>query len=185
LSIGRVRSGQRTGSAATTREQVIILGFIAGAFVAGWLTRALTELRTRPARDAPDRSPPPSARLGRAVGDSRRELERAIRAYHAAVSSTLENGGTGAPGESKLENLARALAAFATAVDRASAELGEDEPLAARLRASALELHELSLDLLLHPRGEELPIVFDELEQNLISAASVILPFTRRQPQPA
>jgi hypothetical protein len=48
-----------------------------------------------------------------------------------------------------------------------------------------LELRELALDVLAHSQREELPTVFDDLEQNLISAASTILSSGRQQPQPA
>jgi len=121
-------------------------------------------------------------RFERAVGNSRRELERTIRAYHATVSSVLEDGGAEPPGESKLETLARALSALASAVDHASSELEEGDPLAARLRASGFELRELAFDVLLHSQRDELPTVFDELEQNLISAASTIFSSGRAQP---
>jgi hypothetical protein len=36
-----------------------------------------------------------------------------------------------------------------------------------------------------HSQKDELPSVFDELEQNLISTAAAILSTPRRQPQPA
>jgi hypothetical protein len=127
----------------------------------------------------------PADRFERAVGDSKRELERAIRAYHATVSSVLEDGDAGSPGERKLEILARALSALASAVDHASGELDEGDPLAARLRASGLELRELALDVLVRSQREELPTVFDELERNLISAATTILSSGRPQAQAA
>jgi len=79
--------------------------------------------------------------------------------------------------------LARALSALASAVDHAAIELDEHDPLAARLRASGLELHELALDVLARSQRNELPTVFDELEQNLTSAASAILSSARSQPQ--
>ena len=79
--------------------------------------------------------------------------------------------------------LARALSALASAVDHAAIELDERDPLAARLRTSGLELHELALDVLARSQRDELPTVFDELEQNLTSAASAILSSARSQPQ--
>jgi len=144
----------------------------------------VTELRSRPARDGAASAPaPPVDRFERAVGDSRRELEHVIRAYHATVSSALEDGGPDRPGEPKLEILARALSALASAVDLAASALDDGDPLHSRLRTSGMELRELGFDLLLHSQREELPSVFDELEQNLISAASTILSSGRRRPQ--
>jgi hypothetical protein len=148
------------------------------------LTHAATGLR--PARGTSAVQPePPVDGFERAVGDSRRKLERAIRAYHATVSSALEDGDGDRPREPQLEILARALSALASAVDHAATELDANDPLAARLRASGLELRELALDVLAHSQREELPTVFDDLEQNLISAASTILSSGRQQPQPA
>jgi hypothetical protein len=126
--------------------------------------------------------PAPEDRLARAVGDSRRELGRAIRAYHATVSSALERGGPERPRESELEALARALSALASAVDHAATELDERDSLAVRLSATSLDLRELALDVLARSQREELPTVFDELEQNLIAAASAILSTTHPQP---
>jgi hypothetical protein len=142
-------------------------------------------VRPRPGRNRTAEPSLPLDRFEHAVGKSRRELERTIRAYHATVSSELQNGGVRGPREAKLETLARALSALASAVDRASGELDESDPVAPKLRVSGLELRELALDLLVHAKQEELPTVFDELEQNLISAASTILSSGRDQPQPA
>jgi hypothetical protein len=141
-------------------------------------------VRSRLERE-PAGPPLPLNRFELAVGTTRRELERTIRAYHATVSSTLENGGVHGPREAKLETLARALLALASAIDRASSELDGSDPIAPTLRASGLELRELALDVLVHAQEEELPTVFDELEQHLISAASAILSSGRHQPQPA
>jgi hypothetical protein len=149
------------------------------------VAHAATDVSSPRARDAAAVQPSTPAGFEHAVGDSRRELGRAIRVYHATVSSALEDGGAERPGESKLEILARALLALAGAVDHAATELDEADALAARLRVNGLELRELALDVLVHSQKDELPSVFDELEQNLISTAAAILSTPRRQPQPA
>jgi hypothetical protein len=120
-------------------------------------------------------------RFERAIDDGKRQLTRAIRAYHSTVSCSLENEELDGARGSQLETLARALSALASAVDYAALELDERDPLATRLRTSSLELRELALDVVARSRREELPTIFDELEQNLISVASTILA-TGREP---
>jgi hypothetical protein len=144
----------------------------------------VTGPRSQPAPDGAGEGPATAAnRFDRAIGEGRRELERAIRAYHTTVSRALEDGGTDSPREAQLEMLARALSALASAVDHAAIELDQRDPLAARMRASGLELRELALDVLARSQRDELPTVFDELEQNLISTAAAILSSSRPQPQ--
>jgi hypothetical protein len=118
---------------------------------------------------------PAADRFERAISDGKRQLKRAIRAYHTTVSRTLAGAEMNNSGKSQLETLARSLSALAGAVDYAVTELDERDPLAARLRTSSLELRELALDVVAHSRREELATIFDELEQNLISVASTIL----------
>jgi hypothetical protein len=176
-----------------TSEQLIIFGFIAAAFIAGWLTGTLTERRERKARvnQAPvaAEGPPPEAtpdeRLEGAVYESRRELDRTIHAYHAAVAWSLreEDGVPSASSEVTLEVLARALVALAIAIDHASEELRIEDPMAALLRASGFELRELAQDVMLHLGESQLPNgVFDRLEQHLTATASTILAPGRLQP---
>lgn len=77
-----------------TREQIIVLGVIAAAFVAGWAVHALTGRRgPLPAGEAVT---PPHAdeHLDRVVERARRELDRAVRAY---VASALLSDGPRAP----------------------------------------------------------------------------------------
>jgi hypothetical protein len=73
-----------------TREQLIVLGFLVAAFVAGWVARALIA-----ARDRRGRSALPDERVERSLDRSRRELQRAIDAYQTAVGGT-----SGAPAPS-------------------------------------------------------------------------------------
>ena len=168
---------------------MIILGLFAVAFVGGWVTRALIDWRTRSALRAAARVALPLRGLERAFGESRDELARAIRAYHATVAVSREHYGEDEaaiddPGHSRLEMLARALASLAIAVEHASIELDAHDPLADRLRDSGEDLRDLSLDVLMHSRQDQVPTsVFDQLEQHLMSVAAAI--FTSSRPQPA
>ena len=103
-----------------TTEQLIILGFLAAAFIAGWLARALIGRGTgprRPSRAAPGRlmseaaneaangvgeAPTPvlDERLAGAIEATRRELDRAIQSHVAAVALSLAVRETG-PGASR------------------------------------------------------------------------------------
>jgi len=69
-----------------TKEQWIIVGFLAAAFVAGWLARALSGRREH----RPGGAHPPTVVLDedlqRAVDATRAELDRAIRSYMAALA---------------------------------------------------------------------------------------------------
>ena len=172
-----------------TREQLIILGLFAAAFVGGWVARALIDWRTRTVLRTTGDVALPLRGLERAFGESRDELARAIRAYHATVAVSREHAGEDEaaiddPGHSTLEMLARALASLAIAVEHASSELDVHDPLADRLRHSGEDLRDLSLDVLMHSRQDQVPTsVFDQLEQHLMSAAAAI--FTSTRPQPA
>jgi hypothetical protein len=69
-----------------TKEQWIVIGVLAAAFVAGWLARALLGRR-----DREHSGPHPPAvvldeDLERAVEATRKELDRAIRSYLAALA---------------------------------------------------------------------------------------------------
>ena len=171
-----------------TREQIIILGLFAAAFVGGWLARTLIDWRTRSAPRATGGVAPPLRGLERAFGESRDELARAIRAYNATVAVSREHAGEDEaaiddPSHSTLEMLARALASLSLAVEHASSELDLHDPLADRLRSSGEDLRDLSLDVLMHARQDQVPTsVFDQLEQHLMSAAAAIFTSTRPQP---
>ena len=189
-----------------TTEQAIILAFLAAAFVAGWIARALVGAVRReagPAGREPEaivpaprseeavHSPPPESAVPfpiprGAVLESRHELARAIRAYHAAVVRTLRNGKYEGSGESTLEALAGALVALSRAVDHASAEMEGAHPLTERLQSTGVELRRLADDVMRHSREREVPAgVLDQLEQHLISAASMLLHRDRLQPRAA
>jgi hypothetical protein len=69
-----------------TREQIIVLGFIAAAFLAGWVARALIGLA---ARRRADRHALLDERLEGSFDERRRELDRALQAYHGTVARAL------------------------------------------------------------------------------------------------
>jgi hypothetical protein len=196
-----------------TTEQIIILGFLALAFLAGWVARALVGGARQgagrepvavagapepiPAMVASEPEPDPAVAAGApepveaapafevAVHQSRDELGRAIRAYHAAVVRTLRNGSGRDSGQESLEVLSGALVALSRAVDHESRVLEVEHPLTERLQRTGVELRRLADDVMRHSRERELPAgVFDQLEQHLISAASMILTPDRLQAQP-
>jgi hypothetical protein len=143
--------------------------------------------RPVPATAASEPEPVPAAQSFEvAVHQSRDELGRAIRAYHSAVVRTLRNGSGRDSGQESLEVLSGALVALSRAVDHESRTLKAENPLTGRLQRTGGELRRLADDVLRHSRERELPAgVFDQLEQHLISAASMILTPSRLQPEPA
>ena len=167
-----------------TTEQLIILGFLALAFLAGWIARALvgrvvsrlSQKEPMPAPTPARGSPIPARReIKAAVRLSRDELTRAVRAYHAAVVRTFRNGADGQSGQSSLEALSVALVSLARAVDHEARALGPEQELTARLQSTGSELRRLADDVMQHSQRELPAGVFDQLEQHLISAASMIL----------
>jgi hypothetical protein len=85
-----------------TEEQLIVLGFLAAAFVVGWLARALIGRRDRV---RPGTEPAAAAvteeQLRRAVEATRQELDRAIRSHVAAVALSLRAREGAAPAEGR------------------------------------------------------------------------------------
>jgi MoxR-like ATPase len=168
-----------------TTEQLIILGFLALAFLAGWIARALVgrvvnRLSPKgpvpaPASERSEIAPPDARDFKAAVRLSRDELARAVRAYHAAVVRTFRNGADGQSGQSSLEALSVALVSLARAVDHEARALGPEQELTARLQSTGSELRRLADDVMQHSQRELPAGVFDQLEQHLISAASMIL----------
>src|SRR3954469_10906879 len=80
-----------------TREQTIVLGFLAAAFVAGWVVHALTgrgERRSetrRPETPAPPPSTPADdGRLRQAIDESHEHLDAAVRSYVTAIAASLD-----------------------------------------------------------------------------------------------
>ena len=71
-----------------TREQIIVLGVIVAAFVAGWVVHALTGRREEAAEDAPTPPEPASGLL---------ELDRAARTYVASLLLSESAGTPAAP----------------------------------------------------------------------------------------
>jgi hypothetical protein len=161
-----------------TREQAIVLGAFAAAFLTGWVAHALTAAagRRRLGSAVPGGATLGAGRFELAVNESRRELDRAIRAYHATVALSLEEHDPDVSDEASLEVLARALVALALAVDHTSQQLELGHPLSATLYESGSHLRQLAEDVMLHSAQPHLPTpVFDQLEQHLMSAAAVIL----------
>jgi hypothetical protein len=82
-----------------TEEQIIVLGFLAAAFVAGWLARTLIARRDRPDAAGPGSAVAVSEEdLRQAVEATRRELDRAVRSHVAAVALSVR-AREGAPPE--------------------------------------------------------------------------------------
>jgi hypothetical protein len=168
-----------------TTEQAIVLGFIAAAFVFGWLARAMTEWASRSRRRA-KATAKLTERVESAADESRRELERAIRAYHATVARHLgDDGVEQGSADGTLDTLAQALYALALAVGHASSEVQQDLPLAARLRQTGSELRTLAQEVLAYSTQPD-PVpngMFDRLEQQLTTAVSTLLvPATEARP---
>jgi hypothetical protein len=69
-----------------TKEQWIIVGFLAAAFVAGWLARSLSGWRERRGGHPTPPAVVLDEDLERAVEATRAELDRAIRSYMAALA---------------------------------------------------------------------------------------------------
>jgi hypothetical protein len=76
-----------------TKEQLIVIGFLAAAFVAGWLARALMGRRDRRSSEGQPPAVLLDEHLERAVEATRKELDRAIRSHVAAVSLSLRARG--------------------------------------------------------------------------------------------
>jgi hypothetical protein len=172
-----------------TTEQAIILALLAAAFVAGWLTHAVTEARTREETKPRPKTPHlrPEARVSLADGAvrrSRQELDRAVLAYQSAVVASVQNGNGGGSSKMSFERLAGALVGLVAALDRAAEELRTHHPLAEQLREAGLELKRLANAVRLHARDRELPTgICDQLEQHLLSAASSIFASSRLEPR--
>jgi hypothetical protein len=105
-----------------TREQLIVVGFIAGAFVAGWLVRALTGDRGRDRPGPGGQLGPLDEQLHSALEESWGALERALRAYHATVALALRRP---------------ARASSAGSADASSGNASLAEEVAAALRSDA------------------------------------------------
>jgi hypothetical protein len=168
-----------------TTEQLIVLGFIAAAFLAGWLAHVVTAWagRSRARAKVASVLSAPAARFEDAAHESRQELDRTIRAYNAAVGLSLKDDDSQADaGKGALEILAHALYALALAIGHASDEVEQGHPLAAELRESGAELRRLAQDVMLYTSEPEVPNgVLDQLEQQLMSAASALLPRSESQ----
>jgi hypothetical protein len=73
-----------------TTEQTIVLGVLAAAFVAGWFVRALVGRGDRDRDEEPAQVESPALDdLVRALEQSREELDRAIRSYISALTSSI------------------------------------------------------------------------------------------------
>ena len=128
-----------------TEEQLIVLGFLAAAFVVGWLARALIGRRDR---DRSGTEPAAAAvteeQLRRAVEATRQELDRAIRSHVAAVALSLRarEGAAPEPETGPVEEVA----VEEVAVEEAAAEAGPlAEEVSAALEDDAANEHMLSV----------------------------------------
>jgi hypothetical protein len=74
-----------------TTEQLIIIGFLAAAFVFGWIARALIARRDRDQPDGPMPAPERDERLERAIDATREELDRAIYSHVTSVALSLNS----------------------------------------------------------------------------------------------
>jgi len=76
-----------------TEEQLIVIGFLAAAFVAGWIARALIARRDRADRADAEATAAaiPAEQLERAVEATREELDRAIRSHLTAIALSLHS----------------------------------------------------------------------------------------------
>ena len=89
-----------------TGEQIIVLGVIVAAFVAGWLVHAVTGSRERP-EEAPAAEPPAPADPDPVAG--LRELDRAARTYVASLLLDERDALPPAPAERLAEEVGLAL----------------------------------------------------------------------------
>src|SRR4051794_26464103 len=80
-----------------TQEQLIVIGFLAAAFVAGWLARALIARRDRVLPVEPAEDPALDERLQRAIDATRADLDRALRSHIAAIAGSLRLHDAGEP----------------------------------------------------------------------------------------
>jgi hypothetical protein len=88
-----------------TREQAIVLGFIAAAFVAGWVARAVIgwrEQRRAVARASADQMELVD-RFEGAIANNRQGFDRALRTYHEMVTSWLVQTSSTEPATEPLE----------------------------------------------------------------------------------
>ena len=112
-----------------TKEQWIIVGFLAAAFVAGWLARSLSGWRDRRRGDAGPPAVVLDEDLERAVDATRAELDRAIRSYMAALALSVR---AREPGPAQADPLAAEVSAAlqddAANEHMVSALDGRDEP---------------------------------------------------------
>jgi hypothetical protein len=129
-----------------TKEQLIVLGFLAAAFLAGWLAHAVIGRRERGRPAIEDQPTHLDPRLERAIDASTRELEGAIRRYVATLVTALV--GKGAPANEAQRPAERDTLRLEDAV---SAALRSDAANEAMLRAVVAGreagLTELELDL--------------------------------------
>ncbi len=134
-----------------TEEQLIVLGFLAAAFVAGWLARALIGRRER-ARSGtePAAAAVTEEQLRRAVEATRQELDRAIRSHVAAVALSLRarEGSAPEPEQRPVEEKAADAGPLAEEVSAALKDDAANEYMLSvmnRDRGTALSERELDL----------------------------------------
>jgi hypothetical protein len=159
-----------------TGDQLIVLGLLAAAFIAGWVAgtaREGREGRSRPdhGEDATRGQPRPTgvktegrrADAQAALEASRRALNRVIARYHQAVTAWLQDE----PPATTSEPLASEVLELADEMESASTHLNGTS--AQQVRSTALQLRRLGAELSSNPQGELAPVL-DKLEQNLVAA---------------
>jgi hypothetical protein len=168
-----------------TGEQLIVLGLLAAAFIAGWIAGTATnekkdsghreDAETGAERPEPARMQIDGGQedLQAALLQSRLALDRVIGRYHQAVTAWLHEE----PTATIFDPMASELLELAEAIESTSAHNHSSwsDP---QLRSTALELRRLAWEVS-SDRQLELAPVLDQLEQSLV-AASVAFSKARR-----
>jgi len=164
-----------------TGEQLILLGLLAAAFVAGWVAGTAREGKreTRPPDDAEygGRKWPRPVRTQRdgrgqpaqdALQECRQALNRVTGRYHRTVTAWLQDE---VPATISAQ-LASELLGLADRMESASAQL-HGSSSAQELRSTALQLRQLATELSSNPELES-AWVLDQLERNLVAATVAV-----------
>jgi hypothetical protein len=131
-----------------TKEQLIVIGFLAAAFVTGWLARALIARGDRGPVGRQSAAVLSDEDLERAVEATRKELDRAVRSHVAAVALSLRarDGEKAQPGAPAPEVHARP-DALAGEVSAALQDDAANESMLSGMNGRAGALTEQELDL--------------------------------------
>jgi hypothetical protein len=173
-----------------TGDQLIVLGLLAVAFIAGWVAGTAREGREESRRadqgetGSGEQPGPAVVKKDRqrqdaqaALQECRHALNRVVGLYHRAVTAWLQDE---APATIS-GPLASEVRELADAMESASAHL-QGSSSAQQVRSAALELRRLAADLSSNPQLELAPVL-DHLERNLV-AATVAFSKARRATTP-